>query len=51
MQILIKFFKITTILFTAILTLLSLLFLIDATDYDRHYVNRSKFELSKINLN
>jgi quinoprotein glucose dehydrogenase len=38
-------------LFTTILGLLVLLFFIDATDYDRNYVNRSKFEISIVHLN
>ena len=51
MQIIFKIFKFSIFLFFSILSLLFILFLIDATDFDRHFVNRSKIEISYIHLN
>jgi quinoprotein glucose dehydrogenase len=51
MQILFKIIKISLFFFVSIITLILILFLIDATDYDRHFTNRSKFEVSYIHLN
>ena len=51
MQIIFKILKFSIILFLIIFSSLFFLFLIDATDFDRHFVNRAKIEISYIHLN
>lgn len=51
MKILLKSIKILSISIISGFSLIILLFLFDLTNYDRNYVNRSKFEISYINLN
>ena len=46
-----KLFKFLLISFFSVFCFVILLFLIDATDFDRHYVNRSKIEISYNHLN
>ena len=51
MKNLFKFIKISILSILIIFTIIFTLFIIDATDYDPHYVNRSKLETSVIHIN
>ena len=51
MRIILKSIKYIFILTISVISLIFFLFLVDATDYDNKYVNRSKVEISYIHLN